>query len=276
MKENKYKLLVVDVDGTLLNRANQISPEDVAAIKNTVSRGIKVALCTGRALQGCRWILAELGLDGYHIFSDGALVCNPFTGEEISAVAIDPALVRETARLTQENGLHYDVYSTKQFYYREADWAVELRRTFFHIEGSQADFDTVSRREKIIKCTIITRSAAERARAAKIEAHFKGKLAFSWTTTPAFPEIHFINVLDPRVNKGEALEKLAAFYKIPLAQVMAIGDGENDISLLKKAGLAVAMGDCAGELREVAHHITEDVEHCGVAEAIKRFLQEIE
>jgi len=268
----KYKLLVIDVDGTILNRANKISVEDVVTIKRASEAGVKVALCTGRVPQGCRLVLKELGLDGYHIFFDGAMVSNPETLDEIYAVPISPELVRETTVYARENQLHYDVYSSSRFFSQGDDWATEIRKSFFHLEPVLANFDILSRTERIIKGTVVTRTAEERARAIHFQKNFKGRLDFSWTTTPAFPEVHFINVINPAVNKGKALEKLSLFYQIPLTQVMAIGDGFNDVSLLKVAGFSVAMGDCPDELRAVAHTTTHDVEHSGVAEAINKYL----
>jgi 5-amino-6-(5-phospho-D-ribitylamino)uracil phosphatase len=268
----KYKLLVVDVDGTILNRDNKISVEDVAAIKLASKAGVKVALCTGRVPQGCRLVLKELGLDGYHIFFDGALVCNPETGDEVYAVPISPELVRETTVYARKNQLHYDIYSSTRFYSQGDDWATEIRKNFFYLDPVLADFDALSRTERIIKGTVVTRTEAERQRARLLQQHFKGRLDFSWTTTPAFPEVHFINVINPEVNKGKALAELCRFFKISRSEAMAIGDGLNDVALLNVAGFAVAMGNSADELRAVAHIVTRDVEHSGVAEAITKFL----
>jgi len=272
LKKPMYKLLVIDIDGTLLNRENRVSAADIAAVQRAAATGIGVSLCTGRVPQGCRHILAELGLDGCHIFFDGALVFNPFTREEIDSVPISPALVRQTTLYTRENQLHYDVYSRDTFYSQGNDWATAIRRSFFQLEPVTADFDELSRRERIIKGTVVTRTPEERARAAAFQSHFKGRLDCSWTTTPAFPEVHFINVINPAVNKGNALEKLCRHLQIPPEQVMAIGDGLNDISLLQKAGLAVAMGNGAPELKAVAHFETQDADNSGVAAAITQHL----
>ena len=79
-------------------------------------------------------------------------------------------------------------------------------------------------------------------------------------------------MIAPDVSKGTALEALASFLGIPLTEVMAIGDGGNDIPLLSSAGLAVAMGNASDELKAVADYITLDVDHNGVAAAISKFL----
>ena len=96
--------------------------------------------------------------------------------------------------------------------------------------------------------------------------------SFSWAKTPAYPGIDFINVVDPEVSKGRALQALTSHLGISLAEVMAIGDGINDIPLLSIAGLAVAMQNAPEEVREVADDITLDVDHSGVAAAVKKYL----
>ena len=79
-------------------------------------------------------------------------------------------------------------------------------------------------------------------------------------------------MLAPDVSKGKALEALASYLGIALTEVIAIGDGGNDISLLSKVGLAIAMGNAVNEVKAVADYVTLDVDHNGVAEAINKFL----
>ena len=76
----KYKLLVIDIDGTLMDKRGIISETDVKALARAGAAGIGVVLSTGRAVNACLKVLKQLGLDGYHIFFDGALVYNPETG----------------------------------------------------------------------------------------------------------------------------------------------------------------------------------------------------
>ena len=74
------------------------------------------------------------------------------------------------------------------------------------------------------------------------------------------------------MSKGRALEVLASFLEISLAEVMAIGDGTNDASIFSRVGLAVAMGNASDELKDMAHHVTLDADHSGVAEAVGQIL----
>ncbi|MDD5081910.1 MAG: Cof-type HAD-IIB family hydrolase [Dehalococcoidales bacterium] len=266
-----YKLLVADIDGTLLDRKGAISTEDRNAIARAVSMGVRVSLCTGRVMLACRKIIGQLALDGYHIFADGALVSNPETGEEVYTKAIDAGVVRKAADFAHRNEVNMDFFSSTSYYIERENWVSDIRRNFFGIEPTIIDFAELWRKEKIIKGTMVVASVEDRHKADTFCRSFAGTLGFSWTKTPAYPDIDFINVLAPDVSKGKALEALASFLGIPLAAVMAIGNGVNDIPLLSAAGLAVAMGDAPDDVKSVADYVTLDVDHNGLAAAIDKF-----
>ena len=267
-----YKLLVVDIDGTLLNRNGAISTEDKKALARARESGVQVSLSTGRVIQACRGILEQLGLNGYHIFFDGALVTDPDSGEEVYVEPISKEPLREIVEYAHRKEIVFDLYSVDRFFVERETWASNIRRQFFSLEPTIIDFNEVWRKERIIKGTLVARSPQEKAKAEGLCRYFKNSLNFSLTKTPAYPEVDFINVIAPAVSKGKALEELASFLGMPLTEVIAIGDGANDISLLSRVGMAVAMGNASDELKAVARHVTLDVEHNGVAVAVSTFL----
>jgi len=262
----------VDIDGTLLGKNGAISAEDRNALARVGDSGIQVSLSTGRVVQACLSIINQLSLDGYHIFFDGALVSNPEKGEEVYVKPVSEELVRQVVEFAHLKGINLDLYSATRYFVERETWASDIRRDFFGIQSTVVDFAQLWQKEKIIKGTLTVRSPEEKAKADSVYLHFKSSLSFSWTKTPAYPEVDFINVVAPDVSKGKALEVLASFLGIALTEVIAIGDGANDISLLSKVGLAIAMDNAPYELKAVADYITLDVDHSGVAEAIKKFL----
>jgi hydroxymethylpyrimidine pyrophosphatase-like HAD family hydrolase len=159
-----------------------------------------------------------------------------------------------------------------QFFAERETWATDIRRQFFGLTPTIVDFDRIWTGERIIKGTLPVQSVEERTKADAFQRHFGDRLNFSVTQTPAYPGVNFINIVARGVSKGRALEALAAHLSIPLSRVIAIGDGANDVSLLSCAGLGIAMDNAGDELKKVADHITADVDHSGVAQAIKRFL----
>ena len=272
MINNRYKLLVVDIDGTLLNKNGTISAEDKKALARASDSGIQVSLSTGRVVQASLKIINQLSLDGYHIFFDGALVSNPEKGEEVYVAPISEELLRQIVEFAHRNEINLDLYSVTHYFAEWETWATNIRRQFFGLQPTIVDFNQLWTKERIIKGTLIVFSAEERAKADSFRLHFKGSLSFSVTKTPAYPEVDFINVLAPGVSKGKALEVLASHLGIALTEVIAIGDGANDVSLLSKAGLAIAVDNATDELKAVADYVTLDVDHNGVAAAINKFL----
>jgi len=268
----KYKLLVVDVDGTVLGKDGTISAEDKDALAKAGRSGVQVSLSTGRVAQACVRIINQLSLDGYHIFFDGALVSNPENGEEVYAQPISKELVRQAVEFAHLSDINLDLYSATRYFAERETWATDIRRRFFGIQPTIVDFTELWQKERIIKGVLAVSTAEEVAKADGFYHHFKSSLRFSWAKTPAYPGVDFINVLDPGVSKGNALEALASYLGIPLSEVMAVGDGANDIPLLSTAGLGIAMGDAPDEVKAVADYITLDVEHSGLAAAIEKFL----
>ena len=265
-----YKLLVVDIDGTLVNRHGDISAADEKALAKTRALGIRVAISTGRGTQSSRSIIDRLSLDGYHIFCDGALVSNPGQDDEVCAWPISQAMVRELVAVARLQHIDLELFSDTHYFVERETWSTEAHRQFFGVASTMVDFNQLEAR--VIKGGLVATTPEEAARARDFCHQFEDRLHFSFARTPAYPGIDFINILSPGVSKGKALEALASHLGIPLVEVIAAGDGTNDVSLLASAGLAIAMGNALDEVKAVADYITLDVDHSGLAAALNQFL----
>jgi Cof subfamily protein (haloacid dehalogenase superfamily) len=265
-----YKLLVVDIDGTLLARGRSVSAENRRALDRARRDGVMVALSTGRAAMACTSVLEQLALDGYHIFFDGALVSD--LGSEVYAEPLDREVVGEAVDFARWLEIDLELYSAVHYFVERETWSSEAHCRFFGLAPSIVDFDGLWQRERIIKAGLVSASPEQKAKAGQFSARFEGKLHCSITRSPAFPGVDFANIVAPEVSKGRALEALSSFLDIPLSAVMAVGDGTNDISLLTRAGLAVAMDNAPDEVKAVADHVAPDVDRNGLAAAVKRFL----
>jgi Cof subfamily protein (haloacid dehalogenase superfamily) len=265
-----YRLLVVDIDGTLIGRDGSISTEDREALAKVRQKGIGVSLSTGRAAQSCLPIIKRLALDGYHIFFDGALVSN--LDKEVYAKPIESGVVMEAIEFARQNDIYLELYSASHFFVERVNWATKIHREFFKLEPTVVDFSGLWERERIIKGGLVTASPEEVAKTKSFRLRFARSLHFSLARSPAYPGVEFTNVVSLGVSKGKALAALASYLGISTAEVMAVGDGTNDISLLSAAGLAVAMGNAPDEVKAAAGHVTLDVDHSGLAAAVKKFL----
>jgi len=264
--------LVVDIDGTLVNSSGDISVRDREAIARTRDSGISVSLSTGRGVQATLSIIKQLSLDSYHMYCDGALVSSPSTGQEIHVRPISQAVVRQMAEFTRQHEINLELFTVTHYFVERETWSTEAHRQFFGVYPTIVDFTELWAKERVIKGGLVTTTPRESARAEAFRRHFDSDLHFSWARTPVFPGVDFVNILSPGVSKGKALEALVSHLGVSLAEVIAIGDGTNDISLLASAGTSVAMGNAPDEVKAVADHVTLDVDHSGLAAAIDRFL----
>ena len=267
-----YKLLILDIDGTLVGKSGVISEEDREAIARACSSGIHVSLSTGRVAQSCLGIIKELSLDGNHIFFDGALVSRPDAGEEVYDKPLGESLLNQAIEYVRANDVYMELYTSTRYFAERETESADIHRKFFGLEPEIVDFTTLDGNDRVIKGELFTASPEDEAKARSFQEQFDGRLRFSWASTPAYPGYYFVNIVDPVVSKGKALEALVSHMGISMSEVAAVGDGRNDISVLSLSGLAIAMGNAPDEVKAVADYVTLDVEQSGLAAAIERFL----
>lgn len=272
MKYPRYKLLVTDVDGTLINRNGEISPENYEVLKKARTLGLQISLSTGRPPKSSWDIIEKLALDNYHIFFEGALVSHYRTGEIIYTQSIDSALLKQIVSFAHAHDTYLELYSPTHYFAEHENWWTNASRSFFGIEVQIRDLADIWEHETIMKGQLVAVNSDEKALAEDFRHHFANRLEFREVKSPAYPDATFINILAPGVSKGKALEALAMHLSIPLDEVVAIGDWKNDIPLLSAAGLGIAMGNAHDELKRIADYITLDVEEHGLAAAIKKFI----
>jgi 5-amino-6-(5-phospho-D-ribitylamino)uracil phosphatase len=270
---NHYKLLVTDIDGTLVDKTGKIADIDRQAIQKIHEKGIGVSLCTGRAARGCLKVLEELGLDGFHIFFDGALVCNSDRTEELFSRPVRTDLMKQICSFADSHHMALEVFTKTDYFISHSSIPASIHADILQFPPVVTDFTNIPDDAGIIMGCIVTNSADEQAKIKDFSSAFNGRLRFSWTWHPAYPDYYFINVTAPGISKGKALETLITHLGLKKDQVMAIGDGANDVSLLSAAGLAVAMRNSPEELKAVAGYIAPDIDHNGVAETINRFFK---
>ncbi|MEE9399010.1 MAG: Cof-type HAD-IIB family hydrolase [Dehalococcoidales bacterium] len=272
MTNHPFKLLVADIDGTLINGYGNISIKDKQAMAKARELGLHVSLCTGRGIRASLSVIDQLALDSYHIFFDGAVVSHPGHGEEIYAQAISKAMLRQMIEFAHLNDLDLELFSVTHYFVERETWSTEAHDQFFGVYPTVVDFTNLWERERIVKGGLVTTNPQERTKAGMFRGRFENSLHFSCARTPAYPGVDFINILAPGVSKGKALEALASYLRISIGEVIAVGDGTNDISLLTTAGLSIAMGNAPDEVKAVADYITLDVDHSGLASAVNQFL----
>jgi len=261
-----YRLLACDLDGTLVAHSGCISHRVRDALSRARERGIQIALVTGRSFQSAlpyaRMLHVHLPLVCYQ----GGLIQHPDTGDILYQASLAREMVEEAIDLSGTQGWQLILYTADKVLLSEYRYPEEI---YHHMLGP-----TVTRVNDLksvidggpIKLTIM---AAE-ARIPAIEAEMRRR--FPSTAEIFRSHAMFVEVVPLGTSKGSALAWLADYLGVPQAQVMAIGDQDNDASMLAWAGLGVAMGNGSPQCRSVADWIAPTIDEDGSAVAIERLL----
>jgi hypothetical protein len=262
------RLVALDIDGTLLTSAKQISPATLAAVQDVARRDVHVVLASARSPYALRLLMAELGISGFAIAYTGALLCRlqpaPHTPTEVLAEQrMSLSSARAVFLAARERGLSVGWYVGDTAYI--AAWDAALRNEFA-ITGQQPivapDLPSTGEAPHKLMCIAgAPRLVTElHLLANDLPADCAGQ--FSHTT--------YLEITHHGVNKGDALATLAQRLAIDLQETAAMGDHENDIGMLQVAGVGIAMGNGIPSAQAAADWVTATNDHDGVALAIER------
>ena len=262
----QYKLLALDLDGTLIGESPEISPRSAHAVREAAKLGVKVTLATGRMYRAARPYAEQLGIATPLICYQGAQIREPVSGEIISETGIDRETALEVLRYSRENGYHVNAFAGDELYM--AELTPEGR---FYSERANVEPNIVGDLSEwldrdVLKLVLIT----DEPTTLKIIYELSERFGERLYVTRSFP--NYAETISPYASKGKALKYLAKRLDIALENVMAIGDDLNDIDMVAAAGLGVAMRNSAPDVLSNAQFVTGTVDEDGVATAIERFI----
>ncbi len=266
-----YKLLILDVDGTLIGKGAYPSQRVTEAIAAAKEKGVIVALSTGRATEACYHLLNHLKLDKLHIFFDGAAVVEWPSNDIIFLQALPPHVGKQLIELAREYDLFLEIYA-HDFYFIEVDGRLaDHQRRKLQINPLVTDLMSLINRVKIVKGQLLAADAAEKQRADLVTQEMEKICKMSWSLDPS-NGIYFGNAVSRYVSKAAALKEMLDYLGIDPDQVLAVGDSFNDHSTFEVVGACAAMGDAPDSLRQIADWLAPTVEEDGVAAVIEKFI----
>lgn len=271
---DSFKLLVVDVDGTLVGDSGVPTPRVKEAIASLIATGARVALCSGRPLASCWPIVAELGLAGPHVVFNGALVKDPAAEKPVMLTPLPLEPTRYVIDFCREHDLCLELYTTES-HYVEKDWEESrLHALSIRVDYGFVDFDKLFSEQQLVKCQIITSDDRGRDLAARLAEELTDKLGFS-VAIPRAPCVgcECVNVVAPFVSKGQAVRTLIDYYGLHRDQVVGAGDAPNDLPMFAEVGYRIAMGGGDAEILAQGDLLAPGVEADGLAVAIEEILR---
>lgn len=282
----RYDLIVIDLDGTLLNRAGEVSARNAAAVREAVDAGYEVVIATGRAHNESLHALAALNLEGVAVTAGGAVLCDVQSGRTLERHALDAALVRAVAdSLTGHGHIAHvlkDHHITGYDYLMVGDGDLDPAtdwwfRTFKVKAKFIASIEDDPHPGETVRIGTVSAGMALARIADELRSDLGDRVCLQhW---PAVTEslatgssTHLLEVFSPRVDKWTMIERRCAQRGLDPSRTVAIGDGLNDIRMVRNAGLGIAMANAEPAVAHEAQRLTTDHDSDGVAHAIRHIL----
>lgn len=266
------KLIAVDLDGTLLTDDKRISARNRETLMRAKAQGVKVVLCTGRPLNSVVGHLETLGLTepgDYAVTFNGGLVQKNDTGEVLSKDVMSFEDIETLYQLTASLELPLDVVSN-EIVYRIQPQPAAYPSVYHHLNKiltfEDKTLDTLPRGCDYNKMVCAVDKAHLEQQLPKIPDSYHERYNIVRSGERLF------EFLNKHVTKANGLLKLGQILGIDASEMMALGDEENDLSMIAYAGLGVAMANASAEVKEIAQYITDSNEADGVATAVEKFV----
>ena len=273
-----YKLICIDMDGTLLNKKHRISQVSKEALKNAGDMGIHIVISTGRMYADAKYYSDLLGVKSPVIASNGAIIKDK-DSQIIYKSILKESVSQKLIQIFTEHNVKPSFYTPEKAYtgnilfyliiqYLKLKGITDKKIAVEYV-GSWQKWKQILNIEKdnIIKCEVINK---DKNKLGKIYEKLKKINEIEITSSAK----HNIEVTGRGVSKGRAAEILASFYNIERENIIAIGDSENDLSMIEFAGTGVAMGNAIYMIKEKADYITDTNDNDGVAKAINHFINQ--
>ena len=264
--QEAIRLVAIDLDGTLVDDRNVVSPRVASAIAAARAGGVEVAIATGRMFRSALNFAQELSLTAPVICYQGAQIRDPRTGTVLHERLLERRHAAAVIEFAAGRGVHVNAFAGDELYMAEL---TAEGRFYCRLSGIEphlvGDLSTWLDRD-LIKLVLVTDQSQSRNLVQDLSAGVPAEI----NVTRSHPRL--VEAIDGRVNKGDALSRLSRIMDIPISQIMGIGDNLNDLPLVEAAGFGVAMGSGAEETKAAADFVTAPYAEDGVAVAIERFV----
>ena len=287
-----YKLVAIDLDGTMLNSYGMVTENTKKIIKDTISKGTEVIIASGRPIDSIKTIAKEIGSENYFIAGNGALVYDIKKDEVIYEKFMTKQKVLEIIKICEENSIAYNIYTEKTiiaktlkynvlYYYKENLKKEESKKTNITIVENLYEYIKNLENEKFLKITVcdetqsIFNAIIRKLRTVEdidvLDVSHMSRKMIRQGTEDVPIEYYYTEISLKKVDKWNAIEFIAQKMNVEKNEIMAIGDNMNDKIMIENAGLGVAMGQSTPRITEIADFVTSDNNDEGVAKTLEKY-----
>lgn len=262
----EFRLIAIDLDGTLIDHNLTVSPRVKQAIAAAQAQGVTVTLASGRMFAAMVTYAQELNITVPLICYQGGLVRHPVTEETTFHLPVPPELAREVVALARTRGIQVNAFADDRLYVETLTPEAEVYKRIARVEATVVpDLAEFLQDNPSTKLVLVNLDEDKTDRLVEeLTAHFGNRLGITKS------HAYYTEAIHAEVSKGRALTQLASALDIPLEETMGIGDNLNDLSLVETAGFGVAMADGDPRVKAAADFVTTSYAEDGVAVAIEK------
>jgi Cof subfamily protein (haloacid dehalogenase superfamily) len=261
------KLLIADVDGTLVAPDKSLTPRTIEAVARLGAAGVQFTITSGRPPRGMAKLVEPLNLTAPLAAFNGGVYVMPDLTTVIARRTIPPAAARDAVDYLLAQGLDVWVYRGDDWFLRDPS-AYRVDR-----ESSTVGFrpTVIADLHSVLDAAVkITGASADHPLVARCELELAERLGADASASRSQP--HYVDVTHPEANKGMVARETARLLKISLDEVATMGDMPNDLPMLTIAGMGIAMANASPEVQRLARHVTRSNADDGFAHAVDAFI----
>ena len=287
-----YKLIAIDLDGTMLNQYGLITQKTKETIKKVQEKGIELIIASGRGISSVKNFAKEIDSRNYFISGNGSIIYDIKNEQILYENILKKSKILDIIKICRENSIYYNVYTEKGiiaeslkyntlYYYKENLNKEEENQTNINIVPNIEDY-VANSNEKFLKVMIcdktktvfnsIQKRLQEIPNVQILEVSHMSRKIIKQGTEEIPLEYFYTEITAENVDKWNALTFLIKKLNIQKEETMTIGDNSNDINMIKNAGMGIAMGESPIEVKEIAKFVTDNNDEDGVAKALSKLM----
>ena len=291
-----YKLVVIDLDGTMLNSYGVVTNETKEVIKKVEKQGVEVVIASGRPIDSIKEIAKEIESKNYFIAGNGAIIYDIKNDEIIYEKTLSKEKVLEIIKICEDNSISYNIYTENEilatslkynvlYYHKENLKKEESKKTKINLVKNMYEYIQNKEDVKFLKITIcdeskavfnsIIRKIKEIKDIEVLEISHMSRKTIKQGTEEFEISYYYTEISAGDVDKWNAIEFLMEKLKMKIEEIMTIGDNLNDRKMIENAGLGVAMGQSTPAILELADEVTSSNDEEGISKILQKYYKNI-